>query len=70
MTFSAGTTTVQFDVTINDDKILERDENFMLTINTSSLPNRVIADNLNNQATVTIKDDDGMKITAKYTKIS
>ena len=66
VTFPAGTTTVQFDVTINGDKILERDEDFLLTINTSSLPNRVMVVEFNNQATVIIKDDDGMKITAKY----
>lgn len=45
------------DVFINDDKIHENDETFNLTINLSSLPDRVVS-NLN-RATVIIKDNDG-----------
>ena len=69
VTFPAGATTVEFDATINDDKILEKDENFMLIINSSSLPDRVVVANTNNKATVTIMDDDGIKIAAKELQI-
>ena len=47
-----------FSVSINDDNILEGNERFNLTINSSSLPDRVIVTNLN-QATMIIEDDDG-----------
>ena len=49
---------VFFSVFINDDKILEDNETFNLTINSSSLPDRVIVTNLN-KATVIIEDNDG-----------
>ena len=58
MTIPSGTTTAQFDVAINDDNILEGNENFNLTIMTSSLPSRVDIGN-SAQATVTIVDNDG-----------
>ena len=47
-----------FNVTINDDDILEDDETFNLTINPTSLPSEV---SINNpaQVTVTIVDDEG-----------
>ena len=57
----ANTTGVRFNVPIIDDKVLERDENFNLTItNISSdslLHLRVTV--INPQATVTIVDNDG-----------
>ena len=53
----ADTTRVQFDVAITDDKVLEKAENFILTINMSSSPFSVII--ANPEATVTIVDDDG-----------
>ena len=53
----ANTTSVQFDVVIMDDNILEKAENFILTINISSPPFSVIV--TDPQATVTIVDDDG-----------
>ena len=40
-----------------DDNILESNETFQLSINTSSLPNRVTVDNPN-EITVTIVDND------------
>ena len=49
---------VPFDVPITDDRVLEGDESFNLTINTSSLPSRVTVTNPH-QATVTIVDNDG-----------
>ena len=49
---------VFFSVFINDDKILEDNETFNLTINSSSLPDRVSVTNLN-KATVIIEDNDG-----------
>ena len=57
VTFPAGVTSVSFDVTIIDDNILELNEQFDLTIISSSLPNGFTVDNPS-QATVTIIDDD------------
>ena len=54
----ARMTSVSFDIPITNDDVLEQNENFNLTINTSSLPSRVFATNPY-QATVTIMDDDG-----------
>ena len=48
--------TVPFNIPISDDKVLESDEVFKLTINISSLPNDVTANT--SQATVTIVEDD------------
>ena len=53
----AGQLSVQFDIAINDDNILENDENFDLAINATSLPDCVVTDP--NQATVIILDNDG-----------
>ena len=58
VTFPEGETEAQFDVTINDDNILEGNENFNLTIVASSLPSRVDIGNPA-RATVTIVDNDG-----------
>ena len=58
VTFPAGSTTATFNVPINDDNILEGDEDFMLTINSFSLPNGVTRDTPG-EATVTIVDNDG-----------
>ena len=58
ITFPAGTTSVPFNVSITDDNILEDDENFLLTVDLFSLPDRVIASDPY-QATVTIVDKDG-----------
>ena len=57
VTFPAGQTTATFNVPITDDMILEGDENFMLTINPSALPNGVTVGD-SGQATVTIVNDD------------
>jgi len=56
--FSAGVTSVTFDVSIIDDSILEGNENFMLTIDQLSLPSYVNRGNPG-EATVTIVDNDG-----------
>ena len=50
-------TRVLFDVPINDDNILERDETIIIIIDLSSLSNRIILDS-SGQARVTIIDDD------------
>ena len=50
-------TIVPFNVSITDDNIHEIDENFMLTINATSVPTSVSVGNPS-QATVTIVDDD------------
>ena len=57
VTFPVGETSVTFDVPINDDSILEGNETFMLTIDSSSLPSYVTAGDPD-EATVTIVDDD------------
>ena len=51
-------TQVSLDVTITDDRILESNERFQLSINSSSLPNRVTIDNPS-VINVTIVDNDG-----------
>ena len=56
VTIPAGRITATFNVPINDDNILEGNENFMLTIN-SSLPNGVTR-GTPSQATVIIMDND------------
>ena len=63
VTIPAGDTLAVFNVAINDDDIMEANESFILTIDDSSLPNRVNVTDPD-QATVTIvdNDDDG-----KYT---
>ena len=58
VTFPAGQTNASFDVIINNDNILERNENFSLTIIVmKSLP-RNVTTNAIAQATVTIIDND------------
>ena len=58
VTFLAGVTRVSFSVSITDDYVLEDNENFLLSIDFSVLPNNVTVDNIS-QATVTILDNDG-----------
>ena len=58
VTFPAGMTTTVLDVPINNDNICESSETFIVTINTSSLSERVTHEDPG-QATVTIMDDDG-----------
>ena len=57
VTFPSGRTTVSFNVPINDDNVLEYDEQFDLTIISSSLPNGFTVDNPS-QVVVTIIDND------------
>ena len=52
---------MSFNVSINDDNILEDDEQFSLVINNGSLPNNIITDN-RSRATVIIRNDDGKLI--------
>jgi len=56
VTFPAGMTGVTFDIPIWDDNIFEGNENFMLTIDQSSLPNGVSPGDPD-ETTVTIVDD-------------
>ena len=56
VTFPAGTTSVPFDVPINDDMILEGFEDFILTIDPDSLPSTDFSVGDPGQATVTIVD--------------
>ena len=53
----AGLTTASLNIAITDDDILEIDENFILTINSSSLPDSVINGNPH-QVTLTVVDND------------
>ena len=57
VTFPAGMTSASFDVVINDDSILERNESFVLTIDVDSLPEKVTNVSIA-QATVILVDDD------------
>lgn len=59
--FGARVTHVPFNVSINNDNILEGNETFNLTVNSSSLPSEVTVTN-RSQVIVTIVDDDGMLI--------
>ena len=57
VTFTAGVTSVSFDIAINDDKILEGNEDFGVSIIPDTLPDGV-TDGNPGSATVTIVDDD------------
>ena len=58
LTIPAGTTSIAFNTTIiSDDNVLEEDEIFYLTIDSSSLPNDITTGSPL-QVTVTIMDDD------------
>ena len=57
VTFPAGITTAHLTIPITDDRILESNEDFNLTIDASSLPNDVTTGSPQ-QATVTIAEDD------------
>jgi len=57
VTFPLGVTRVSFNAPITDDNILEGNENFTLTIDSSSLPDSVTRANPGS-ATVTIVDED------------
>ena len=55
VTFPVGNTTASFDVTIDNDKILEHNESFTLMIVADTLPAKVIS---SAQTIVVIVDDD------------
>ena len=55
--FPIGITSVSFDVSINNDNILESNETFDLMINSSSAPDQVIIGSPG-QSEVTIVDND------------
>ena len=57
VTFTAGQTSVPFDVAIHDDNISENTEMFTLTIDSSTLPNRVTVGDPD-QSVVNILDSD------------
>ena len=65
ITIPAGQLSVHFNITINDDNILEGDENFSLTINATSLPSYVTVTDPYH-TTVTILDNDGKYHYIKY----
>ncbi|XP_065909619.1 uncharacterized protein [Dysidea avara] len=58
VTFPAGVTSIHFNVTINDDFIVEGDEHLELAIILSSPPNNFVTINDHYQATVIIKEND------------
>ena len=55
VTFTTGETISSFNVPITDDNVVEDDETIDLTIQSTSLPNRVSVINPS-QATITIMD--------------
>ena len=55
--FPAGQMSALFDITINDDNILERSETFTIEVDSSSLPTGVSVGGTS-QATVAIDNDD------------
>ena len=57
ITFPAGQTNATLNIPISDDEILEINENFMLTLNSSSVPRGITHDDAG-EVTVTIVDDD------------
>ena len=57
VTIPAGVTMFPFNISINNDNIYEGDEDFMITIDPSTLPDDVSVGNPG-EATVTIVDDD------------
>ena len=58
MSFPAGKKKASFAVPIMDDKIMESNEKFQLSIISNSLPDRVIVTDYSNTI-VTITDNDG-----------
>ena len=59
VTFPAGITRVPFDIPIINDTISEGNEDFILTINPTSLPPTGVSVGSPDQVTVIIRDDDG-----------
>ena len=55
--FTAGQTDATFEVPINDDSILEYNESFVLTINSSSLPDGVNYGNPGEAAVIIVDND-------------
>ena len=54
----AGELGMAFNISITDDNILENVEEFNLTINSTSLPNRILNGDIQ-QTAIFITDDDG-----------
>ena len=58
ITITAGVTVASFNILLIDDNVFENDENFMLTIDSSSLPDNVTVGDPD-QVTVTVLHNDG-----------
>ena len=58
VTIAAGDQRVEFNVTLNDDNIVEQSESFLLAIDNSTLPSKVTIDQPN-PVIVYIIDDGG-----------
>ena len=56
--FNVGVTRVSFNISVNNDNILESNETFGLSVDKPSLPNRVTA-STPDQATVIVLANDG-----------
>ncbi|XP_065892786.1 uncharacterized protein [Dysidea avara] len=67
VTFTAGQTSVPFDVPVNNDNTLENTEMFTVTIDPSTLPDRVTV-SYPDQSTVTILDSD--TVVVGFTEVS
>ena len=64
--FTAGMTEAVFNITVNDNDILEETETFNVVINSSSLPSMVTIGELG-EAVVTILDNDGEVLSNRKT---
>ena len=58
VTFPAGITITSLSISILDDNIFEGNENFIVMFNSSLLPSGVVLDDVNNQSTIIILDDE------------
>ena len=59
ITIPAGDTSASFNISISDDDIFETNESFSVTIDSSSLPHRLLVQSEECMVMVTIFDDDG-----------
>ena len=57
-TFTAGVTSVLFNISLIDDNIIEDNETFYLAIEKASLPDKVTVEDTSSHSTVNIESDD------------
>ena len=64
VTITAGSDHESFNISVEDDNMVEGNETFILTIDMSSLPNEFVLGPVS-QATVTIRDEDSKLLVIK-----